>query len=99
METLLEWDNSIMQSALAKFHIVCAQQLSLYEGYMVEERQGYMLAAFCRPGAAVSWADSCLEALLRENWWVGGRGGWAHTHWHRTPKICVLTPPPAPSPQ
>ena len=76
MEALLEWDSSAMQPALTQFHSACMQHLGRYGGYMVEERQGYMQAAFCQPSNAVSWADECMQALLNEKWWVGwGVGG------------------------
>ena len=72
MEALLEWDSSTMQQALDQFHSAGMQQLGRYGGYMVEEQQGYMQAAFCQPSNAVSWADECVQALLHEKWWVGG---------------------------
>ena len=71
MDALLEWDCRTMQQALDLFYSAGMDQLGRYGGYMVEERQGYLQAAFCQPANAVYWADGCVQALLNEKWWVG----------------------------
>ena len=68
---LLEWDCGTMEQALLQFHSAGHKLLARFGGYMVEDRPGHLLAVFLQPNKAVEWADSCVQDLLREQWWVG----------------------------